>query len=97
LDRIIKIRIIINITVIIGLTGVSDGKKPCLLRTRNSATAMSVRILSTVETTCTTNPQQIEWSWRVTVDGFVSNSHDSIVVQVSSTSSTVDDNDDEFC
>jgi len=62
------------------ITGVSDGKKPYLLRTRNSATAMSVRILSTVETTCTTNPQQIEWSWRVTADGFVSNSHDSIVV-----------------
>jgi len=40
---------------------------------------------------------QIEWSQMVTGDRLVVNSHDSsIVVQVSSTSSTVDD-DDEFC
>ena len=40
---------------------------------------MSVKILSTVETSCTTNPQQIEVrSERVTVDRPVVNSHDSL-------------------
>jgi len=65
-------------------------KKFCYCR----RTAMSVKISSAVETSCTTNPQS---SQRVTVDRLAVNSHDwSTVVQVSSTSSTVD-NDDEFC
>ena len=64
--------------------------------TRNSVTyprrtalrAMSVRILSTTRTNCTTNAQHIEAVRHV--DRHVVNSHDtSIVLQVSSASSTV--------
>ena len=60
---------------------------------------MSVEVLSTVETICTTNPQQIDViELPVKVDRLVVNSHDSSIsrLKVSSTNSTVDDDDDEF-
>ena len=43
--------------------------------------AKSVKMLSTVETSCTTNPQQIEvMEFRVAVGRLVVNSHDSSIV-----------------
>ena len=64
------------------------------IKTRSSATAdgsrdaLSVKILSTVEASCTTNTQEIAVK---ELEGCTT------VVHVSSTSSTVDDDDDEFC
>jgi len=56
--------------------------------------ATSAKMLSIVTTICTTNPPQIESTLMVTVDRLVVNSNDlSIVVQMSSTNSIVDDDD----
>jgi len=55
-------------------------KKLCYLR-RTARDAMSDKILSTVETSCTINPQLIAVTEiGVTVDLLVVNSHDSSIV-----------------
>jgi len=70
-----------------------QNKKLCY-RKRTARRATSAKILSIVATICTTNPPQIESTLMVTVDRLVVNSNDlSIVVQMSSTNSIVDDDD----
>jgi len=72
-------------------------KKICYRR-RTARRAMSFKILSTIETICTTNSQQIEvmelegYSWST-----CSKQPRLVDCRVSSTSSTVDGDDDECC
>jgi len=58
------------------LTVASILNKKLCYRRRTARRAMSLKILSTVETSCTTNPQQIAGEG-YTVDRLVINSHDS--------------------
>jgi len=70
-----------------------QNKKLCC-RKRTARRGTSAKIFSIVATICTTNPPQIESTLMVTVDRLVVNSNDlSIVVQMSSTNSIVDDCD----